>query len=720
MSKTRDTGYLNNIIKYTESGNITFVNGNTTLLSISSSGAITTTGVISGSSAESAISASYAQVATSASFASTATSSSFASNAVSASQAQNAISSSFAANAADSNLLDGKDSTEFAITGSNIFTGTQYTTDTVNPNGFGASASVYTDGGLRVTKDAYVSGTMYVNNLTVFGTQSINYITSSQLNISTNIISVNTDTPSIRFGGLSVYDSGSTGLTGSILWDSERDHWVYSNPSGSSYSGGMLMSGPRASSLGNEQGTLNNFVMKGQGGDHITSSQIIDDGTTVRIPGNLQVTGSLSGSSAVLTGTLTGTSATFNGVLTATDGTQGLRVGAYFSGAGFGAIYSTGVTANESNFALAASSTQTFLNSTSNVYLSINGAAVLSIASSGATFASSVTGTTATFNGASTINLKLQNSANANTLFLIQSFGVEAAGENASILFKSAANATDSTYAKGLMSFRNNGTGYGRGDFYFSLNNGTDSANASLSDAKMVILANGNVGIGTTSPADRLYVTSAGFNVATFNSTYGQMSIGFANSGVGFAYIGSGNSVTSDGAAADDLGIGTGGLNKNIVFATGTGYTRRMTIGSTGTVTIAGITSVGELRIGDVYTQTYTTDASWSSSQVVVPNGVLANLATYMIEFDWDFGGVGGAPYLSSAAAIFRTNAYVNSGGDNNEVALATSSHVGGNYIIYMAMRAASGSTTAGVSARFSWTPAGSGGFIVVRVKRIG
>jgi hypothetical protein len=123
-----------------------------------------------------------------------------------------------------------------------------------------------------------------------------------------------------------------------------------------------------------------------------------------------------------------------------------------------------------------------------------------------ATFSSSVTATNGLFNGASTISLKLQNGANANTLALIQSFGTEAAGENASILFKSAANATDSTYAKGLISFRNNGTGYGRGDIYFSINNGTDSANASLSDAKMVILASGNVGIGTTSPNSTLQV----------------------------------------------------------------------------------------------------------------------------------------------------------------------------------------------------------------------
>ena len=247
----------------------------------------------------------------SASFASNARSASFASTATSASQAQNAVSSSYAANA---DLLDGKNSTEFAITGSNIFTGIQYNTSTSNPNGFGASASIYTDGGLRVTRDAYVSGTIFVNNLSVFGTQSINYITSSQLNISTNIISVNTDTPFVRFGGLSVYDSGSTGLTGSILWDSERDHWVYSNPSGSSYNSGMLISGPRNSgSLGTEQGTINNVIVKGQGGDHVTSSQIIDDGTTVRIPGNLQVTGSLSGSSAVFSSTVIASNGTLTG-----------------------------------------------------------------------------------------------------------------------------------------------------------------------------------------------------------------------------------------------------------------------------------------------------------------------------------------------------------------------------------------------------------------------
>jgi len=58
MSKTRDTGFLNNVVKTDSQGNVFFVSGSTTLLSISSSGAVTTTGVISGSNA---LSASYAQ-----------------------------------------------------------------------------------------------------------------------------------------------------------------------------------------------------------------------------------------------------------------------------------------------------------------------------------------------------------------------------------------------------------------------------------------------------------------------------------------------------------------------------------------------------------------------------------------------------------------------------------------------------------------------------------
>jgi hypothetical protein len=152
----------------------------------------------------------------------------------------------------------------------------------------------------------FIGAQTIYGNLTVFGTSSISYITSSQLNISTNLITVNTSTPSVRFGGLAVYDSGSTGLTGSMLWDSQTNHWIYTNPSGSSYSGGMLISGPRnTGSMGDEQGTILNALMKGQGGDHITSSALFEDGSTFTSKVNTVITGSLT-VTGIINGSLTG------------------------------------------------------------------------------------------------------------------------------------------------------------------------------------------------------------------------------------------------------------------------------------------------------------------------------------------------------------------------------------------------------------------------------
>jgi hypothetical protein len=204
----------------------------------------------------------------------------------------------------------------YATTGSNTFVDGQYLSSSFNPTGFSTTASLYTDGGLRVTRDAYISGTLYLNNVTVFGTQSVAYISSSQLNIGTNLITVNTDTPSIRFGGLAVYDSGSTGLTGSILWDSQNNHWVYSNPSGSSYSGGMFISGPRTSTLGSETGTTSCALMMGQGGDHITSSAILHYGNATCFYGTSFIS---SSGAACFAGSLTGSSAIFSSTLSATN-----------------------------------------------------------------------------------------------------------------------------------------------------------------------------------------------------------------------------------------------------------------------------------------------------------------------------------------------------------------------------------------------------------------
>ena len=142
-----------------------------------------------------------------------------------------------------------------------------------------------------------ITGSLLVTqNFTVLGTASFSRITGSNLVVGTNLITLNTDTPSIRFGGITVIDSGSFGTnsTGSLFWDSENNRWIYANPSGAAYDGGGLMSGPRnTSGLGNETYPSRFAVVRGQGGDHIEDSSIYSSGSNVTI--NKGATGSLSG-----------------------------------------------------------------------------------------------------------------------------------------------------------------------------------------------------------------------------------------------------------------------------------------------------------------------------------------------------------------------------------------------------------------------------------------
>jgi hypothetical protein len=112
MGNTRNTGYLQNAVKVADNGDISLMHGNTMLMQISASGAITTTGVISGSNA---LSASYAVNATTASFASSATSASYAVNATTASFASSATSASYALNATTASYALSATSASFTI-----------------------------------------------------------------------------------------------------------------------------------------------------------------------------------------------------------------------------------------------------------------------------------------------------------------------------------------------------------------------------------------------------------------------------------------------------------------------------------------------------------------------------------------------------------------------------------------------------------------------------
>ena len=141
-----------------------------------------------------------------------------------------------------------------------------------------------------------------IGNLQVFGTASYNYVTASQLDVGTEWISVNVAEPGERFGGLKVYDSGSVShqATASLAWDSLHNHWVYQNASGSTYNGAMLISGPRnTGSLGDEPELTRWFVTRGDGGDHINSTQIFSSGSVHQITGSLTITNNLFVSNSI-------------------------------------------------------------------------------------------------------------------------------------------------------------------------------------------------------------------------------------------------------------------------------------------------------------------------------------------------------------------------------------------------------------------------------------
>jgi hypothetical protein len=187
-----------------------------------------------------------------------------------------------------------------SLSGSLLITGSITTTGGITISGSILSASYS-------ATSSFSNDFTVLGNLTVFGTQSVQYITSSQLNVSDNVITVNVASPGVRFGGLSVFDSGSLSSesTASLFWDSQQNHWIYQRESGSTYNGGMLISGPRnAAGLGNELGTTACMLLVGQGGDHLTSSLVYHDSTRTCVPNILNVGGALSGSSATFSSIL--------------------------------------------------------------------------------------------------------------------------------------------------------------------------------------------------------------------------------------------------------------------------------------------------------------------------------------------------------------------------------------------------------------------------------
>jgi hypothetical protein len=186
------------------------------------------------------------------------------------------------------NLESKSASVDISITNINSFTASNANTSLNLLTG-----SLATTGSNTFRGTTIMSGSTYVTgDFVVFGSSSIQYISASSVSIGTNIVQLNTANPAVRYAGLSVQDSGSSaGVTGSMLWDSVCNRWIYSNPSGVGYSGGVIMSGPRAATFGTETTLTCNYIAKSGGGDHLYDSCIQDVNGVVTIGGTLCTSG---------------------------------------------------------------------------------------------------------------------------------------------------------------------------------------------------------------------------------------------------------------------------------------------------------------------------------------------------------------------------------------------------------------------------------------------
>jgi hypothetical protein len=457
----------------------------------------------------------------------------------------NSFSASVLSYTASQNILNGK----YATTSSNTLTGQQYLTNTSFPVGFsGTSASLYTDGGLQVTRDVYFSSSLYIKgNLTVYGTESIAYITSSQLNISTNLITVNTSTPSIRFGGLAVQDSGSaSGLTGSLLWDSQNNVWIYTNPSGGLYDGGMVLMGPpNYSTTGNEVGISTNYLAKGAGSHHMTSSAIFESGSNVGIGTTTLTTNSLI-RQLVIGQNITNGVSKLSFLSDSTSQSAEIALSSY-----------TGE--NLMNIATISSSPMLF--STANTErIRITSGGNVGIGTSSPT----------------SRPLTIYNSASTGGI----SFRGASTGDAGNILLEGYDN-DDNEYSN-LQFVANSGNGY----FVFNSATGTNP-NSWTSNARMVIGTNGKVGIGTTSPSALLHLSIGNNNKvlyttgATTGYQYGQMVNTSGNFIFGIEGSAAGNINSSNTAYSSNITTGTA-----TDLSLGTNQIERMRITSTGTINI--------------------------------------------------------------------------------------------------------------------------------------
>jgi len=153
-------------------------------------------------------------------------------------------------------------------------------------------------GSLIITNNSVISGSLVVgNNLTVFGASTLLNLTSSQIDLGTSTLTFNVFSPAVRYGGIAVYDSGSTPSSGSgsLIYDTFSKDWISVDDFGSGITSSVVLLGPQTyNNQGNEIYLSQNTLPKGTGTEHLNDSNITDNGSVVTIDSNTTISGSLT------------------------------------------------------------------------------------------------------------------------------------------------------------------------------------------------------------------------------------------------------------------------------------------------------------------------------------------------------------------------------------------------------------------------------------------
>ena len=189
------------------------------------------------------------------------------------------------------------DGSALNVTGDILTTGGQTITGTLNvQTDLNVSEDVNIDGGLVVTGSTSLGGDLFVSgNLQILGSATNVVLQSQTVEIDDNIIRLNAYSPFERYAGFEVIDSGSSGVSASLVWDSQNDYWMFVSASGES----SKLIGTTPSVYGSENSLHTNIIPKGTGLNNIGDSLIGDNGTTLTYNTNKFTVASADGATLI-------------------------------------------------------------------------------------------------------------------------------------------------------------------------------------------------------------------------------------------------------------------------------------------------------------------------------------------------------------------------------------------------------------------------------------